>query len=146
MHKNNKAFTLIELLVVVLIIGILSAVALPQYQKTVEKARVGEAFIILKHLKNAQELYYIENGSYATTFDQLGMEAPQGKHFSYILGQISTTAKSLKRPYQIAFRYKHQPYSLAGDIAVCGFDVNAENGEELAKPWCKVLGANTAVK
>ena len=52
---KNKAFTLIELLVVVLIIGILAAIALPQYEKAVEKSRVAEAKIILNTvLKNYQ--------------------------------------------------------------------------------------------
>ena len=60
--KNKKAFTLIELLVVVLIIGILAAIALPQYEKAVFKSHMAEAFVNLKNLKNAIEVCELEHG------------------------------------------------------------------------------------
>jgi len=60
MKTNNKAFTLIELLVVVLIIGILSAVALPQYERAVEKARVTEARLLLNKLAQNRKLCELE--------------------------------------------------------------------------------------
>ena len=70
----NKGFTLIELLVVVLIIGILSAIALPQYQKAVERSRMAEAVQVLGDLAIAQSVFYMQHGYYVDNLDELNEE------------------------------------------------------------------------
>ena len=73
---NNTAFTLIELLVVVLIIGILAAVAVPQYQKAVDKARYTQAITLAEEVWQAEQRYHMANGVYTKHFDELDMDIP----------------------------------------------------------------------
>jgi len=72
----NKGFTLIELLVVVLIIGILSSVALPQYTTAVEKARSTEAVTLSSNIRHAAERFRLQANAWPTAFDELDIEIP----------------------------------------------------------------------
>ena len=90
---KQKGFTLIELMIVVAIIGILAAVAIPQYQNYVARAQVAEGLALVSRVKTALTLYYQEtggfpdagSGKYADAHKLLGIAADHELSGKYVI-------------------------------------------------------------
>ena len=90
---DKQGFTLVELMVVIVIIGVLAAVALPKFQRSVHKAKCAEAPVILDQAMKAMNVHYLENGTFIGTSGQpaehdemrtaYGMTIPEKSFFIY---------------------------------------------------------------
>ncbi len=147
-------FTLIELLVVVLIIGILAAVALPQYQKAVAKAHLTEAILATRTIKHAQEVFYLANGHYADSMEELDVDVPTPKNFTVTVhntyDKVFLENTNTDDPYQmnIMFVLDHSDFSpnhteAYRNALYCAAPSTKPKAVELCKSYTGILVDNT---
>jgi type IV pilus assembly protein PilA len=92
---NHKGFTLIELMIVVAIIGILAAIAIPQYQNYVARAQVAEAFSLASGAKTAVAEHYMTTGSFPDDNEAAGLaSAITGKYVESVVVYPNSDCKN----------------------------------------------------
>ncbi len=90
----NRGFTLIELMIVVAIIGILAAIAIPNFIKFQARAKQGEPKANLKSLFTAQRAYFAERDTYSSAVADIGFLPERGNRYSVYNGGASLVARS----------------------------------------------------
>ena len=152
MIKTNKGFTLIELLVVVLIIGILAAMAMPQYFKAVERSRMTEADTLLGSIAQAQRRKFLQTNKFVTNYKALDV-SPKGANGStyYTKGAggngftVALTGTDFTGGYATAtrsagsgtlqYQYRLERYYQGDNVTCVGTNTA---GQELCADFCGI--------
>lgn len=111
LNRKEEGFTLIELMIVIAIIGILAAIAIPQFSAYRQRAYNSAAQSDLKNLATAQEAYYVDNQSYTTpaTLEGTTYGYSQSENVTYA-GAGATTTYSMSTFHTSG----NKTYTLAG--------------------------------
>ncbi len=155
--KKQSGFTLIELLVVVLIIGILAAVALPQYQKAVFKARAAEAINVLYALGKAWDVCQLEtsnncgDGEEEDMWNRLVLDFSPSISMDCIEDDSCFRTKNWEITHSVENFYAYPldgatpnnnlylQYSTNEHKIYCGDDMEAQEGMKTYAGYCKLL-------
>ena len=132
----------------VLIIGILSAVALPQYETAVDKARFVKLIALAKPVKDAQERYYLANGVYTEKISDLDIDLPpakeNGSSYKVYEDGSSISLTSVNYLYIKNQKMLNNTLVLGYDHGVneqyAGWTCQAALGNERAQRLCRTLG------
>ena len=92
--KKMRGFTLIELMIVVAIIGILAAIAIPNFIKFQARSKQSEVKANLKGLFTAEKSYYAEKDGYSSCFGKIGFSPERGNRYSYNMDTVLQTSDS----------------------------------------------------
>jgi len=139
--KSEKGFTLVELLVVIIIIGILAAIALPNFLNQGAKAKQTEARQNIGMANRVQTVFRSENNTFANSFDALAMGTLSG---------TSTTASTSNYSYTLAGAVENSSLiAQANDAALKGYIgsaarfTNSQSNSVISAVACEAITPGT---